>query len=59
MIKRSEIIEAIHEGVFNAHQEFEWLENGSWISDPEIDGIEGFLASKILGVICESDHAAA
>ena len=47
MIKKSEIIEAIHEGVFNAHEDFERLEDGGWICDPGIVGIEGFLASKI------------
>ena len=47
MIKRSEIIEAIHEGVFSAHEDFELLEGGSWIADQGIVGIEGFLASEI------------
>lgn len=47
MIKKNEIIEAIHEGVFEAHEDFELLSGGDWISDQGINNIEGFLASKI------------
>ena len=53
MIKKSEIIEAIHEGVFEAHGHFELLSDGDWISDPHITRTEGFLVSKIFLAISQ------
>lgn len=44
MIKKGEIIEAIHEGVFNAHKKYEEWSGGDWIGD---FGVEGFLVSEI------------
>ncbi len=53
MIKKNDLIKAMHEGVHRAHEDFERLSGGLWISDPGISGAEGFLVSKIFLAIRE------
>lgn len=48
MIKKSKVIAAIHEGVFNAHKKYEKWSGGEWIGDY---GVEGFLVSEIASTI--------
>ncbi len=53
MIKKDDLIGAIHEGTKDAHKDFEWLSGGRWISDTIARRAEGFLVSKILLAIRE------
>ncbi len=50
MIRKDEIVKAIHEGVFSAHNKYEEWSGGDWIGD---FGVEGFLVSEISSKIRE------
>ena len=50
-LKKDDIIGAIHEGMFNAHDQFEILTNGEWITDPGVKKAEGFVVSHIFRTI--------
>ena len=47
MLRKKEIVKAIHSGVFHAHKQFEWLSGGAWMADRGLPGIEGFAVSHI------------
>ena len=47
MIKKNDLIKAMHEGIKDAHEDFERLSGGRWINDTGLPKMEGFLVSKI------------
>ena len=50
-MNKKDIVRAIHNGVFSAHQHFERLSRGAWMTDPYLRGIEGFAVSHIFRCI--------
>ena len=51
MLTKTEIVNAIHKGVLNAHSQFEHLSDGAWMADQGNQRLEGFVVSHIFRAI--------
>lgn len=51
MIRKEDIVRAIHRGVLQAHKQFAGLSGGDWMADRDIPRLEGFVVSHIFRTI--------